>query len=1652
MQLKNAFEISKKIAAIVLIIGLILPSPAYSIDKLGATKATGMLAGLGADLWNVDHRSAELLPRSELRSGAVRYGFAQPEIKSTHSFASFNVGRLLKEPLEILPDRVVNAVRAYLQKAYDKKWLKGFKVVDLTASHIQIHVTHNFGENNADVHRIMLEAVRAGLEKMKDKLTVDPTAHNSLDTLNLISEAQVTFADHPFKERPGVSESVEVAMGVNVDISAFNNTAYELFANLDLNPAMTLSGDKIRGVRFYIQKREDILRGRRGIKVLEISQGENGEPDVNQMREIKILAAQTENVVTAVYPVPGRTFKDPTEPLMTVTFQPAFGSSGEAVLNPIAIFRGQSGGPAVGAVGHTVANTRLVLGGPNSEHYVAVRPFTLKEARRPIKEEGIGGFVMYGYEQAGNGYMPRDGYISDYFGLSRTFLHGYIQKAKRFAEVMLVHKGFQPYLHPLAAAKKAEPVRRALNDRFVDVVKDFDPDPFYTEVIQRVENGELILIISGKGDYGANNGHTKAAALFTALQRAYLEWMKEKGLIDDYFTLGQDPTRKMERLRLERNYAAGDDTHMSIVIKARTNNKGEIDEKIRNAQTIIKRAMALGATFHTLAFKDTDQKDKPGVGTYGPFQDLVGTDLEDIKEDPFGWLGFAEEGTERFFELANQLADQRDIKAGVIRSLHDQWQAWKKAGGQGDFTVDRGRTGNTSAQGIGIASLAFDPKLEGGFAELDADKMGPPAFNILFFHAMQAALPEHRNGLVAEVWDLKAFDENDNIAAEDLPTQWSDISHLVHSAMKAKEKRITDENAKWLKETAYQNGTVLAASTEHERLGAILKEIGFVPSKRIFLDVETELETIQTLLGDSDRFNVKAVWDKKKAGWDPKNVQEFLNLPIAASTVSRLGLLSGGEYVGKDDPKKMGRIRFMQHVFDYLAKNPWMLQGNMNGSHQLQGLTLPVNEAIATLNSAPIAVALIYRFSEDGNLQSVEDVFKAERFRKRAKAAADFNLDFISAQRATNPHLAHREQVEGAYAIEAISRHLDSAESPFWLDKLRAQKPGQYPEPVSADASTLYNAVVRDEADAYQELSGRAELRDQVRLARIDFDHLPPESVARLTRFPEKDEPQIFSNVFFHDGLWKDSDAMHDSFERLGALSVTTNQSIAQTKAATWKPYVFELLARGLSDAEIFLRAYHREARIPFEALALLRARYNGAIGQVSQEASAFITDKNALVGAMEGIDGLFGEKTSLVKLPNIQGTIAGLRNIAESAPQATYERVLDGRSGNITLGFSVDHFLAHAEQHIAGLEQRAKNLEAAGYSHDQISRDFAQINWVFSLFMSRIDRLVVPWFDEAIAQIKPIGHTYHHKHNLRLLKGKTSVALGRFVGQVMQAIYLGKPLNDDANFLPENQKRLVSDLRNRFRALGVYAPRPLNLLIASSGKYEDQPYASPLQYVLPFLGEAVWNTLPPKTLQALSDLVKNNGAARYVVSIDNLRTQNLIQNPIPMLEQPDKEDEHAYEDWDSEILSGSRKSHGVPTQSASSVLKETQDLLLSERKSPDQQTFTAIGNERRDAGAKAFAKAEQEMLDLIGKWRVEFETRESSSEAQRAELRLGKRAAAEEALEQAYEKAQEIPASVEIDIQNLPKVVTKVVSNIKTLGKLGGYKVVEPLLSSLSR
>ena len=71
--------------------------------------------------------------------------------------------------------------------------------------------------------------------------------------------------------------------------------------------------------------------------------------------------------------------------------------------------------------------------------------------------------------------------------------------------------------------------------------------------------------------------------------------------------------------------------------------------------------------------------------------------------------------------------------------------------------------------------------------------------------------------------------------------------------------------------------------------------------RRIFLDLETESGHCQTLLGAVEKFNVKRVWSRNGA-FDPAHPHQCLDEVLLSASTEKLAVISGGEYLGKDDP------------------------------------------------------------------------------------------------------------------------------------------------------------------------------------------------------------------------------------------------------------------------------------------------------------------------------------------------------------------------------------------------------------------------------------------------------------------------------------------------------------------------------------------------------------------------------------------------------------------------------------------------------------------------------------------------------------------------------------------------------------------------------
>ena len=1007
---------------------------------------------------------------------AVRQGFKKPEGQkgnmATHSLASYRISDLFKRGVKQIPDSVVQAVQAKLKTDVKEGRLKGAVVQDFGANDVDILVTHQWGDNNASVHRLMLEALREGLVEAK-KLGLLDTAQFSTDVKFVpLSEIRQKLAiqatDHTIaiRGKEGVSsESIGIAKGIGVGPSAANIKLLHLFAILGSGPGQKLAHTRTPGFRFRIKKIDDILAGKKDAKDWELeismarttSAGEILKSVYEGIQALTLGGQPSDYLITAVYPVEGGAL-DPVEPLATVLYSPVGGKKGRSDnLNTTIIFRLQSGAEAVGGVGTLVETVHTVPGGPTGENFVATMPVSLKEARK-APPEGLGYFAYWGYQAGVNGEVPPTPGISDHVGMNPDALKPERRVARFIGRVLRDHGKHQPYVAPWAARHRAEPLREKQEDLFVHAPKENENDPIMASVEDRIENGDLIAVTDDKADTGGTWGHTKVPLPFTALYKATMLEAVENGELGDGNSFGD---LGFNRIPGDANIGIGDDGHMI-----------KIGDKSRNSIAGHKTAFRAFIRAYLLAKENPET-----IGVYGLAQDLAGPEAALALQNPFTFSEF----TPRFFEIARQIMPKEYMEKGVLDRLEEKWKRWQR-GEVKETPVEGGFSGNVSGQGAGSARVTLDPKQEDSFTIIAGDKMGPAAFNPVIDQALDAAINsgDFQKGLVLEIWDAKAWDKEGKLAIKDIP-KFDDIKsnfNLPEEVIK-KLKPKTQEAykvAKVLVEASYgADGQVKSGLSELElkTLADAIKRFGYVPTKRIFLDAQADREEIGRYLADSDRFNVKYIWSKTKAGWDVNNPTEYLDRPIMGSSVTKLGVLTGGEYIGKDDPVMVGISKLMVHMKEVLRTNPPIVQGDMFGSHWPRAVVVALKYAAANVVSHPIISILSYgiKVDEDGKAKftKVSDIGGGKDFAKKRAETYEFNREFrfsaIGGE--VEPYGTHKDTVEASYGLAKHLDELNQDTSPFLLANkmIQAEKDGvkrSWPQ-LSGDAmEDVYAVAVRD--------------------------------------------------------------------------------------------------------------------------------------------------------------------------------------------------------------------------------------------------------------------------------------------------------------------------------------------------------------------------------------------------------------------------------------------------------------------------------------------------------------------------------------------------------------------------------------------------------------
>lgn len=272
-------------------------------------------------------------------------------------------------------------------------------------------------------------------------------------------------------------------------------------------------------------------------------------------------------------------------------------------------------------------------------------------------------------------------------------------------------------------------------------------------------------------------------------------------------------------------------------------------------------------------------------------------------------------------------------------------------------------------------------------------------------------------------------------------------------------------------------------------------------------------------------------------------------------------------------------------------------------------------------------------------------------------------------------------------------------------------------------------------------------------------------------------------------------------------------------RGVTSNPTIFEKAINGSQDYDAALRRLALEGRNVegiYESLViddiqratdLLRPLFRetgGLDGYVSLEVSP------KLAHSTQGTLDEAGRLWKQVDRPNVMIKVPAT---SEGIP-AIEQLIAAGINVNVTLMFSMDHYIRVAEAYVRGLEARARSGKSLAVAS------------VASFFVSRVDTLVDKQLDEQLGRARSTGE----RQELHSLLGKTAIANSRLVYQKFKEIFS----------------------RSNFAALKEKGAQVQRQLWASTSTknpaYRDVLYAEEL------IGPDTVDTMPPATIDAFRD------------------------------------------------------------------------------------------------------------------------------------------------------------------------------------------------------
>jgi fructose 1,6-bisphosphate aldolase/phosphatase len=227
------------------------------------------------------------------------------------------------------------------------------------------------------------------------------------------------------------------------------------------------------------------------------------------------------------------------------------------------------------------------------------------------------------------------------------------------------------------------------------------------------------------------------------------------------------------------------------------------------------------------------------------------------------------------------------------------------------------------------------------------------------------------------------------------------------------------------------DGSLARYLEKSDAKGVVLEIWDVERHRRAFLDLETEAETAQRLLGATDKFNAKRVWTRT-AAWDSAKASAALGDALLAASTEKLAIISGGEYLGKDDPVLLAVEPLANGLNLFLRDRFYMTQGDGRGSHNMFPTPLPFNQAIATVNSRAVAVSALLSFDAKGEIRSIRDVFADPAYDESRERAYRLNKAIWDAHGGNfSPVGVGVSKVEKSYPLAKMIGRITASGSPF---------------------------------------------------------------------------------------------------------------------------------------------------------------------------------------------------------------------------------------------------------------------------------------------------------------------------------------------------------------------------------------------------------------------------------------------------------------------------------------------------------------------------------------------------------------------------------------------------------------------------------------------